>query len=345
VAGGPPRRDGSADGHGTSPAGRLDFDATAATALSRALFLAREHGGAPEALRALGVDLEDADRLEGLSGEFSRLVAEQTAGESVAEALALGFLAGCVAHRPDAPRRPDVTSFLMDRDLFVQSAEGESILRLPWFDDGLFIGRQLPDIVEMPTPVRRLCVENYGAALNGDRRRFHFNSYGHAYAVDAAPVRGDDGRIEAVLAIATLTASVSPAAMAYERTAELLEGSAARAEHDAEAYRRVGRPDAEAAERELAGRAREAAEQARANARILHSRQDGDPPDGARSLTPRETDVLLLASHSLTHSEIARHLVLSTATVKTHFEHIYAKLGVSDKAGAVAAALRHGLIP
>ncbi|MEA2144690.1 MAG: hypothetical protein QOG59_277, partial [Solirubrobacteraceae bacterium] len=41
------------------------------------------------------------------------------------------------------------TMFLMDEDLVVRGAGGESILRLPWFDDGLFVGRQLPDIVEM----------------------------------------------------------------------------------------------------------------------------------------------------------------------------------------------------
>ena len=35
---------------------------------------------------------------------------------------------------------------------------------------------------------------------------------------------------------------------------------------------------------------------------------------------------------------------MSPATVKSHFEHIYAKLGVSDRAAAVAYALRNGLI-
>jgi DNA-binding NarL/FixJ family response regulator len=35
---------------------------------------------------------------------------------------------------------------------------------------------------------------------------------------------------------------------------------------------------------------------------------------------------------------------VSVTTVKTHFDNIYMRLGVSDKAAAVAAALRHGLI-
>ena len=73
-------------------------------------------------------------------------------------------------------------------ELVVQAAAGESILRLPWFDDGLFVGRQLPDISEMPTTVRSPAVAHYRAALAGERGRFTFVSYGHAYFVDAVPV-------------------------------------------------------------------------------------------------------------------------------------------------------------
>jgi DNA-binding CsgD family transcriptional regulator len=62
------------------------------------------------------------------------------------------------------------------------------------------------------------------------------------------------------------------------------------------------------------------------------------------ALTARETEVLQLAAHGVSGPEIAELLVLSPATVKTHFEHIYPKLGVGDRAGAVAAALRLGLI-
>jgi two-component system nitrate/nitrite response regulator NarL len=42
--------------------------------------------------------------------------------------------------------------------------------------------------------------------------------------------------------------------------------------------------------------------------------------------------------------EIAERLVVSPATVKTHFTNLYPKLGVSDRAAAVAATLRLGLI-
>jgi PAS domain S-box-containing protein len=64
----------------------------------------------------------------------------------------------------------------------------------------------------------------------------------------------------------------------------------------------------------------------------------------ARSLTPRELEVLQLAAHGLSGREIASQLVVSPSTIKTHFNHIYEKLGVSDRAAAVATALRLGLI-
>ena len=65
---------------------------------------------------------------------------------------------------------------------------------------------------------------------------------------------------------------------------------------------------------------------------------------GKRRLTERELDVLELAAEGNSGPEIAEQLFLSPATVKTHFQHIYEKLGVGDRAGAVAHALRTGLI-
>jgi len=65
---------------------------------------------------------------------------------------------------------------------------------------------------------------------------------------------------------------------------------------------------------------------------------------GPRPLSEREIEVLLLAAEGLSGPAIAERLVLSPATVKTHFENIYAKLGVGDRASAVAHGLRTGLI-
>jgi DNA-binding NarL/FixJ family response regulator len=62
------------------------------------------------------------------------------------------------------------------------------------------------------------------------------------------------------------------------------------------------------------------------------------------SLTLREREVLQLAAEGHPGPLIAERLVLSPATVKTHFSNLYEKLGVSGRAGAVARGIRLGLI-
>jgi DNA-binding CsgD family transcriptional regulator len=61
-------------------------------------------------------------------------------------------------------------------------------------------------------------------------------------------------------------------------------------------------------------------------------------------LTPREEEVLQLAAEGLSGPNIAERLFLSPGTVKTHFQNIYDKLGVRDRAAAVARGLRIGFI-
>ena len=61
-------------------------------------------------------------------------------------------------------------------------------------------------------------------------------------------------------------------------------------------------------------------------------------------LTPREVQVLQLAARAMSATAIAAEMQLSPATVKRHFEDAYARLGVSDRAAAVAVAMRQGLI-
>jgi DNA-binding CsgD family transcriptional regulator len=63
-----------------------------------------------------------------------------------------------------------------------------------------------------------------------------------------------------------------------------------------------------------------------------------------RRLTDRELEVLALAAEGFSGPRIAERLFVSPATVKTHFDHIYEKLGVGDRAAAVAHALRTGLL-
>jgi DNA-binding NarL/FixJ family response regulator len=61
-------------------------------------------------------------------------------------------------------------------------------------------------------------------------------------------------------------------------------------------------------------------------------------------LSQRELEVLELVAAGNTNREAAARLFISEATVKTHLLHIYAKLGVTDRAAAVAAAFHLGLL-
>jgi two-component system nitrate/nitrite response regulator NarL len=61
-------------------------------------------------------------------------------------------------------------------------------------------------------------------------------------------------------------------------------------------------------------------------------------------LTARETEILSLLASGASAPEIAAQLYLSPATIKTHLHNLYAKLGVSDRAAAVAEGIRRGLI-
>ncbi|WP_300605023.1 response regulator transcription factor [Trebonia sp.] len=65
---------------------------------------------------------------------------------------------------------------------------------------------------------------------------------------------------------------------------------------------------------------------------------------GAGPLSQREVEVLELVASGTTNREAAARLFITEATVKTHLLNIYAKLGVSDRAAAVAEAFNRGLL-
>jgi len=64
----------------------------------------------------------------------------------------------------------------------------------------------------------------------------------------------------------------------------------------------------------------------------------GPPPDG---LTQREVEILRLITRGLTNPEIAAELFLSSHTIKTHINRIFAKTGSRDRAAAIGYAHRH----
>ncbi|HZE39475.1 MAG TPA: response regulator transcription factor [Stackebrandtia sp.] len=67
-------------------------------------------------------------------------------------------------------------------------------------------------------------------------------------------------------------------------------------------------------------------------------------PGGEEPISQREREVLELVAAGNSNREVAAKLFISEATVKTHLLHIYTKLGVSDRAAAVAEAFHRGLL-
>jgi DNA-binding NarL/FixJ family response regulator len=61
-------------------------------------------------------------------------------------------------------------------------------------------------------------------------------------------------------------------------------------------------------------------------------------------LTGREVEVLRLVARGLSNKEIARSLQISPKTAGTHVEHIYSKIGASNRAQASLFAMKHGLM-
>ncbi|GAA2568631.1 response regulator [Mycolicibacterium diernhoferi] len=66
-------------------------------------------------------------------------------------------------------------------------------------------------------------------------------------------------------------------------------------------------------------------------------------PGVRQGLTQRESEILSYVVSGLSNRGIANKLVIGDETVKTHLSSIYRKLGVSDRTGAVATALREGI--
>lgn len=78
----------------------------------------------------------------------------------------------------------------------------------------------------------------------------------------------------------------------------------------------------------------------RVASRLLHRMRTPAPA----ALSTREIDILRLVAVGRSNPEIARALHLSLSTIKTHLVHIFTKLGVDDRTGAVTAAAKAGYL-
>jgi DNA-binding NarL/FixJ family response regulator len=77
---------------------------------------------------------------------------------------------------------------------------------------------------------------------------------------------------------------------------------------------------------------------------VLAGPPPGEMPDRLSQLSPREREVLLCIGEGLANGEIADKLYLSEATVKTHVNRLFGKLGLRDRVQAVVLAYECGLI-
>ena len=72
--------------------------------------------------------------------------------------------------------------------------------------------------------------------------------------------------------------------------------------------------------------------------------QDEQSRESRSRLTPRELEVIGALAQGLSNEGIARELVISEKTVKTHLTSIFTKLGVDGRSQAIIYAIRHGLV-
>ncbi|MBN2493317.1 MAG: response regulator transcription factor [Deltaproteobacteria bacterium] len=83
---------------------------------------------------------------------------------------------------------------------------------------------------------------------------------------------------------------------------------------------------------------------ARSLLRHFRVREEPAKEEDTPQLTPREIEILQIIAKGLSNSEAAKVLKVSRATIRTHLEHIYSKMSVSNRVEAITEGIRHGII-
>ncbi len=289
----------------------------AALGLARLRFLSGANRDAMRWAAEAEVHLQRHDPFNATIGLRSLRVGIAAAGGDFdATMAALGQLRAWVsAHPPQPPQRVPV-----------RRAEGWALrLRSP-ADAGKQLLRDAEELSDQPPLAAQLAYDALlaGAPAAGTLRRFQARCDSRlvgAYAAHAAAREGRDG-------MALMSAGEEMAAIGADRYA-------------VEAF-------TDAATAFLAQGRQDSARRAAARSRQLHpENQDGVLPviDGldatAIALTPREAQLVSLASQGLSNAEIADRLVISVRTVETHLYRGMQKLGISDRRDLVQGTGGH----
>jgi HD-GYP domain-containing protein (c-di-GMP phosphodiesterase class II) len=195
--------------------------------------------------------------------------------------------------------------------------------------------------------VSNAILDKRGPLGTGERERLHMIPYLTRRMLGHSPALAPLGAI-AVQCAERLDGSGHPAGLpgpAIGREARVLGA--------ADAYRslcepRPWRPPHPPTE--AAGRLRDEARAGRLDADAVEAvlraagHRAGRRPAGPAGLTSREVEVLRLVALGMSVKEVAARLVISRKTVANHVEHIYAKTGCSNRAGAALFATKHGLL-
>ena len=269
-----------------------------------------------EAEPALGIVLSDAELESALEAiaDFTDLKSPWTIGHS----RGVADLAGAAA---TIHGLPDDDARLVRRAGLVHDLGRLGVSNAIWDKRGALSASELERVRMHPYLTERMLASSEALApLAAIAVQHHERLDGSGYPRGVA---GD---------ALTPAGRILAAADAYHAMTEPRPHRAARSPEDAAAELRAGvreaRFDADAADAVL-----------RAAGHAVTRRRAW--PGG---LTNREVEVLRLLVRGLSNKEIAERLVISRKTAGSHVEHIYTKLGVSNRAQASLFAVRHGLM-
>ncbi len=213
-----------------------------------------------------------------------------------------------------------------------------------------------------PTPIRVMIVDDHPVVRNGLIGMFEgeadFEVVGDAAdgaeAVRRAGALAPDvilmdlrmPEMDGVTAISTLAAAGSPARVLVLTTYDTDSDVLSAIEAGATGYLLKDAPPAELFRAVRSAASGEAVLSPSVATRVVGQMRVGgsvSSPVG-EPISPRELEVLELVARGASNRDAATRLFISEATVKTHLMHVYSKLGVNDRAAAVAEAFDRGLL-